>query len=196
MPRQGLTKKAVVQSAVELIEEKGYASFSMAELAKKLHIKTASLYNHIENMEALYIEAGLYAARQMKAAEEEAIQGKNGFEALFSLAQAYRNFIKEHNELYRVVMDFQRKKNPALEEAVTQISEPIFHVLDSYHLDEAQKIHWQRILRSVMHGFAVHEEAGWFSHSAVSREDSCRIALQCIEDGLRAAGKEIDETND
>ena len=53
MPKQGLTKESVVQAANQLIEESGMVRFSMAKLAQRLHIKTASLYNHVESLEKL-----------------------------------------------------------------------------------------------------------------------------------------------
>lgn len=59
MPRQGLDKAKVVQAAAELIEEKGLVRFSMAGLAKKLDVKTASLYNHVESLDALLEDVGL-----------------------------------------------------------------------------------------------------------------------------------------
>ena len=65
MPRQGLTRQVLIQAALHLIEERGYASFSMGELAKYLHVRPASLYNHIENLDTLYTEVGLAAISQM-----------------------------------------------------------------------------------------------------------------------------------
>ena len=53
MPKQGLSKESVVQAAIRLIEEKGIDQFSMAKLAQRLNIKTASLYNHIDSLNQL-----------------------------------------------------------------------------------------------------------------------------------------------
>ncbi len=190
MPRQGLSRESVVKAAVELIEKKGYSAFSMAELAKSLNIKTASLYNHIESLDVIYAEVGLSAVSQMVDMEMRAIEGKERDSALFSLANAYRTFAKEHNELYRVIMSLQKTKNEVLERAAGQIAEPILQVLSGYGLDTLQQMHWQRVLRSTMHGFTAHEEAGGFSHFPADKNESYRIAIQCIADGLNAAGKE------
>ena len=73
-----LHDKFLIQAALHLIEERGYASFSMGELAKYLHVRPASLYNHIENLDTLYTEVGLAAISQMVGAEKEAIEGKSG----------------------------------------------------------------------------------------------------------------------
>jgi len=193
MPRQGLNRDTIVEASIRLIEEKGYAAFSMSELAKSLNIKTASLYNHIESLDTLCTEVGLAAVAQMVAKEQKAIEGKEKDEALFAIADAYRAFAKEHNELYRVIMSLQKSKNEVLERAAGQITGPIMQVLSGYGLSKTEQMHWQRILRSMMHGFAAHEEAGGFSHFPVDKDESYRMAVQCIADGLPNAGKKQHE---
>ena len=174
MPRQGLGKEKVVQAAVELIEENGLARFSMAELAKKLDIKTASLYNHVEKLAAV---------------EEKALEGKSGDEAVFALAEAYRAFAREHFKLYRVIMGLPRSDNKLLEKGGEEIVRPISRVLSQYGLTGEQAVHWHRMLRAVMYGFAAHEESGGFSHYPVDSDKSYHEAIQCIVDGVHRAGE-------
>ena len=54
MFHKGLNKEIIVDAAKELIEQDGFPAFSMRRLAEKLNIKTASLYAHIESMDALF----------------------------------------------------------------------------------------------------------------------------------------------
>ena len=56
MAHKGLNPDAVVKAAAELIEKQGREAFSMRLLAEDLGIKTASLYNHVDNMETLLAE--------------------------------------------------------------------------------------------------------------------------------------------
>ena len=63
MFHKGLNKEIIVDAAKELIEQDGFPAFSMRRLAEKLNIKTASLYAHIESMDALFTEIGLTALR-------------------------------------------------------------------------------------------------------------------------------------
>lgn len=193
MPRQGLNRNSVVEASLKLIEEKGYASFSMGELAKSLNVKTASLYNHVESLDVLFTEVGLAAVSQMVACEKKAIEGKEKNDALFAIAAAYRSFAKDHNELYRVIMSLQKSKNEVLEKAAGQITEPILQVLSGYGLSRTEQMYWQRVLRSMMHGFVAHEEAGGFSHFPIDRNESYLMAIQCVADGLQNAGKKQNE---
>lgn len=188
MPRQGLGKERIVQEAVELIEENGLAGFSMGELARRLNVKTASLYNHVESMDHLLEEVGFFSVSMLVDAESQAIVGKKGDAALFALAEALRTFAREHYQLYRVIMGFARQENRMLDKGAEKIIKPILRVLSDYGLSEEQQIHWQRVLRGIMYGFAAHEQAGGFSHYPADVDESYRIAIQCVVDGLHRAG--------
>lgn len=61
MPRQGLNKEVVINTAIQLIEEKGISHFLLNALAKSLNIKPASLYTHIQNIDALFTDIGKLA---------------------------------------------------------------------------------------------------------------------------------------
>ena len=178
MARQGLTRTDIIGAAIEMIESEGLHSFSLRELAGRLHIKAASLYNHIRNMDELYTEIGYYAISELKKAQLDAIAGKQRAEAVEALADAYHRFGKERPEIYKVILSLPMVKNDALQTAAGDIVEPIMSVLSGYKLAEEQKMHLQRVLRSIMHGFISQEEAGCFRHFPADVSDSYRMAVQ------------------
>jgi AcrR family transcriptional regulator len=190
MPRQGLNKEVVISAAIRLIEEKGISNFSLNELAKSLDIKPASLYSHIQNIDALLTDVGTIAVRQMVSCEKEAIAEKSRDEALFALAAAYRKFAKEHYELYLLVMNIPKGHNPVLERAAKEITEPVMEVLETYKIPKEMQMHYQRSLRSMMHGFVAHEEYGAFSHFPIDRDQSYERSIRLIADGLQRLGGE------
>ena len=49
MSTKGLTKEKIIAEAIAYIEESGQSRISLHELARRLGIKTPSLYNHIKN---------------------------------------------------------------------------------------------------------------------------------------------------
>ncbi len=52
--RSAHTKEAILESALSLFAQKGYAGTSMAELAVHLGLSKAAIYHHFENKEALF----------------------------------------------------------------------------------------------------------------------------------------------
>lgn len=187
MPRNGLSKEKVVNAAVALIERQGVADFSMRALADDLHIKTASLYNHVESMESLMVEVCERALQMQRDAELKAIEGKGRNEAIPALAYAYRAFAVEHRELYRVIMSTAVSAGDRLSDISHCIIEPFMAVLSHAALTEEEKYHWQRVLRGIVHGFVSQEDAGFFSHLPAEVDESFRTAVQCYTDGLAQA---------
>lgn len=48
------TKEAILENAISLFAQKGYAGTSMADLADQLELSKAAIYHHFENKEALF----------------------------------------------------------------------------------------------------------------------------------------------
>ena len=178
MARQGLTRADIIQAAIEMIESEGLHNFSLRELASRLHIKAASLYNHIRNMDALYTEIGYYAISELKKVQLDAISGKQRTEAVEALADAYHRFGKERPEIYKVILSLPMVKNDAIHRAGFDIVEPIMTAMVGYHLTREQMMHLQRIFRSILHGFISQEEAGCFRQFPVDVEDSYQMAVR------------------
>lgn len=184
MAQRGINRDIIVAKAIEMIERDKIPTVSMRELAEELNIKTPSLYNHVKSMNELLNDVSRYAAETLRQAQLTAIQGKERDAALCSLASAYRLFAKEHVGLYKVTLSLSSLQGDALVQTAATIAEPIFLVLAQYGLSEEQIIHWQRILRSIIHGFLSQEEAGFFHRSPISVEASYQAAIRCFLNGL------------
>lgn len=189
MPRQGLSKEKIVRAAATLIERSGTGEFSMHALAESLHIRTASLYNHVESMEDLMVAICAYALEMQRDAEMNAICGKSHHNAIFALADAYRAFAKEHKELYRLIINTAAFSGERLREISQCIVEPFMTILAHTALNDEEKCHWQRVFRGILHGFVSQEQAGFFSHLPVNAEESFQTAIRCYTDGLAQAEK-------
>ena len=184
MFHKGLNREGIVEAAKGLIAENGFGEFSMRALAERLGVKTASLYAHIESMDALFTKVGLSALNDQKAAQLAAIEGKDGDAAVLALAESYRAFAKAHAALYQLIMQMPMGKDETLRAAAAMTAEPSMQVLRSYSVPDERRMHWQRVLRGVMHGFVSQEASGYFSHYPVDLEESYRLAIQCVIDGL------------
>lgn len=184
MFHKGLNKEIILEAATELIEQDGFDAFSMRRLAEKLNVKTASLYAHLENMEALFTDIGLAALKNQKDCLLNAIGEQHGDAAVKSLAESYRHFAADHPELYRLIMQMPSGDDLVLKEAAAMTAEPFMRVLADYQLSEIQRMHWQRVLRGLMHGFVSEEQSGYFSHYPVLADDSYKTAILCLIDGL------------
>lgn len=193
MFHKGLNRRLIIEAATKLLEEDGLQTFSMRKLAEKLNIKTASLYAHIESMDALFTEIGLTALRTQKNCLLDAVRNKQRDSAIIALAEGYRRFAAEHAELYRFIMQMPSGDDEILKEAAAMTAKPFMQVLADYRLSDEQRMHWQRILRGLMHGFVSEEQSGYFSHYPVSTSESYALAVHYLIDGIH---KEENENHD
>ena len=193
MAKKGLTKEIIINTALGQIEEKGLSVFSLRNLAALLGVQVSSLYNHIQGQNDLLAEIGICAVNMLTGLEEAAIADKLRDEALFSLADTYRQFAREHTELYRIIMDVHTLDIPLLESAAENIAKPILRVISDYGIEGDLQIHFQRLLRSVMHGFFLHENSGGFSVSDIDKDISYRFAIECIAIWMKAEEDVIHE---
>lgn len=184
MPRNGLNKERVVKAAAELVEKRGAAGFSMRQLAETLDVKTASLYNHVTSMDGLLTDVCAYALGLQWKAEMGAIAHKHGDEAVRALMVAYRAFAHQHRELYRLVMRMAAQTE-GLAEVSLHLVEPFLQALTDYGLSQQEKLHWQRVLRAMAHGFVAQEDAGFFAHFPTNADESYCIAVSCCIEGLK-----------
>jgi AcrR family transcriptional regulator len=164
-PRSGLDRAAVVEAAAELINTQGIEALSLSRLAKRLGVRTPSLYNHIDGLPGLQRQLALMNARTLGERLAEAAIGKSGPQALMALAQAHREYIKESSGVYMASLRAAGARDPVdaeLQTAEERVVRVAMAVVDSFGLQGEDGLHAVRGLRSLVHGFATLEIAGGF----------------------------------
>ena len=178
MKGKGLTISSIVEAATELVIENGYKNFSMRELAKKLHCKAASLYNHIEGIDDINREIGSYASELMNDALEKAVAGKSRDAAIEAIAYEYRDFVKNNYELYRAIMGMPALKH---DESLTLGRESvrvIRQVVAQYGISRENAINYSRCFRAALHGYISYEMSGYYTATNVTADESFRFLIQ------------------
>ena len=188
--RVGIDKDAVVRAAAKIADDHGWDALTLARVAKKLRIRSPSLYNHVGGLEGLRRELKLLALRDLNAALSRATIGKSRDDAVRGLAAAYRAFVKRHPGTYAATMVAAPKNDPAMEAAASNIVETILSVLSGYGLDRREGLHAIRALRSTVHGFAALEIAGGFG-IPLDVDKSFEWLVSALLAGLSAARSQI-----
>jgi AcrR family transcriptional regulator len=186
-PRAGLDKAAIVEAAADLINEEGSEALSLSRLAKRLGVRTPSLYNHIDGLPGLKRELSLRNVRALGKYLGEAAIGKSGPQALMAVAQAYRAYLKDSPGVYMVSLRAARTMQTvdaelqAEEDRVVRIA---MAVVESFGLQGEDALHAVRGLRSIVHGFATLEIAGGFG-LALDCDESFRRLVEVFNRGLQ-----------
>ena len=187
MSAKGLTKEKIVAEAVAYIESTGHSSVSLHELARRLGIKTPSLYNHIKNTKELQYEVFGYAIDKFVVNQNAATKDKTKDSAVRAFAEAYYTFAAENKGLYRLIMSMPAEDDDRKKEMAVPLLDTVVQILSGYGLSDEAIAHWQRVFRAILHGFISQEDLGYFYYYRnIDGKISRDIAVQCFLDGLHS----------
>lgn len=178
MGRKGLNTEVIAEAAIELVEEKGYRNFSMRELAARLGVQPASLYNHVNGIEAVHKAVGLHGISVLEKALEQAYGYQDFVEALFIMADAYRKFAKDSPELYQAVIEMRTSENEELRQSIQRIIHPFLVLIGREVKDPEKVVHFQRMMRSALHGFVSLEREGYLTYELTDSSASFRFMME------------------
>ncbi|NGP46804.1 TetR family transcriptional regulator [Bacillaceae bacterium SIJ1] len=91
-PRVGLDHERLVSEALKLLNDEGETGLSMAALARRLGVRPASLYNHVDSLGALRKQLAIYSHHALKAFLKRESAGLEGDEAIRAMANAFATF--------------------------------------------------------------------------------------------------------
>jgi len=163
MPRAGLSTGSVVDAAVDLVDEQGWAALPLAAVASRTGVAAPSLYKHVRNLEALQQKVSARATAELAQTLTRSVAGRSGEEALRFLADAYHDYALAHPGRYPSTQRVPDPQDPAHVAAGEQAVQAVFAALRGYGLDGEEAIHATRAARSALHGFVSLEIDGGFA---------------------------------
>lgn len=188
--KAGLDLDTVVESAGRLADRDGFDSLSLSTLARELGIKTPSLYNHVEGLPGLRRQVSLYAAGIFDGYVVEALEGREGVDALRAVAAADREFAQDHPGLYD---SFLPAPSPGEDDDLYDaMAKPVFriaHVLLDMGIPQSEAVHLIRALRSLLHGFLDLEANKGFG-LPVDIDASYETSVELMLAGIASAAEE------
>ncbi|MDT0489104.1 TetR/AcrR family transcriptional regulator [Streptomyces sp. NPDC012600] len=184
MANAGPAAERVVRAGAELADEIGFEYVTPSELARRLGVRTASLYSHVKNAHDLKTKIALLALEELADRASTALAGRAGRDALTAFADAYRDYAYEHPGRFTAAR-FRLDPEAAAASAGVRHARMMRAILRGYDLAEPQQTHAVRLLGSVFNGYVGLEAAGGFSHSAPSSQESWTEILNALDALLR-----------
>ncbi|MEU4639404.1 TetR/AcrR family transcriptional regulator [Micromonospora sp. NPDC023814] len=161
MPRAGLSTAAVVDAALDLIDDRGLDALTLAAVAERTGVAAPSLYKHVGSLAQLRTLMSVRIMEELTERFTAALVGRSGDDAVATLMRTYRHHAVEHPARH-AAMPPDPLHDPALASAGTRLLEVFLAVLRGYGLEGEAAIHATRCLRAIVHGFASIEAAGGF----------------------------------
>ncbi len=157
MPRAGLTTAVVTDQAARLADEVGLGNLTLAAVAQQLGVRLPSLYKHVEGTSGLHREIAIRAKRELANVMRRAAVGRARHDALAAIADAYRDWAKQHPGQYAATVRAADPGDHADEQAGVEAAQVVFDVLQGYGLTGTDAIDATRALRAALHGFVTLE---------------------------------------
>jgi AcrR family transcriptional regulator len=164
VPRAGLSRAAVTQAALELIDEHGSDELTLAKVAEHTGVAAPSLYKHVRSLADLRTRVAICVVGELTERLSAAVMGRGGDQALRAAMLAYRQYVLEHPNRYAAFPQAPPSgiEQPELAAAVGRLLEVVLAVLRGYGLEGSAAIHAARCFRATVHGFASLQAAGAF----------------------------------
>jgi AcrR family transcriptional regulator len=181
MGKSPLSAKAVVDLAMEIVDESGPGALTLAAVAARAGVAPPSLYKHVRNLAELRV---LVSGRVMEDFAEHAnaaVLGRSGDDAVRALMHAWRSYVQRYPNRYAAVL---QRSEPATAAAGDRLVDILVAALRAYDLEGSRAIHAARCMRAMAHGFAVLESQGGFQLPE-DLDESYEMLIDMLLCGLR-----------
>jgi AcrR family transcriptional regulator len=187
MPRAGLSRPDVIAAAAVLADEVGLADLTMGLLARRLGIRTPSLYKHVTDLADLRHGIAIAAMNEVGEEVRDVLQGRSGRDALTALLTTIRSYATAHPGRYAAA-NGTRATGPddPLIAGGARVVASIAAALRGYGIPDAEMVHAIRTIRSTIHGFALLQQTEGFQLTE-NPDDTFNWMVEFIDRGLRAA---------
>ena len=185
MPRAGLDREVVLQTAVMLADSEGLESLTIAKLALCLGVKAPSLYNHIRSLDCVKDDLTTQAMLLLLDRTRDAMAGVAGRDALDALGEAQRQFARDHPGLWAATQLPVAGWSEASQKTADAYLALVLAVLRGYGAVGDQAIHAARFIRASLRGFIDLELGGGFGLPQ-DVDASFRTLLRMLDAGLRS----------
>jgi AcrR family transcriptional regulator len=116
----GNLRAALIETAIELIGERGVRDFSLAEASRRLGVAVSAPYAHFADRDELLAAVAVQAYQRFYAdVEREIAQAKQPADRLAAMARAYVRFAAAHRPLFEVLngAGLDKHRHPEIEAA-------------------------------------------------------------------------------
>lgn len=188
MPRAGLNTTEVVAAGADLADESGIEAVNFVTLAGRLGVKAPALYKHVADINDLKHRIATLAMTELGDAIRDALQGKSRADAINALFTAVQSYIARHPGRYSATTTakLQGPDDPLLA-ATTRIINSVRAVLSGYGIPTGELDHAIRVLRFLIHGYALLQAANAFQWEN-DPEESVAWMIRFVDAGLKAMG--------
>lgn len=158
--RRTLTRDKVVAAALGIVDELGWEQLTMSTLSSRLGIVTASLYNHVRNLDDVRAAVQARAMTELGLHLREVAMGRSGVAGLRALMDAHRAWAVRHPQRYRALTSRPADRD-SLIAAALDANVALGTMLVSCGIPDEQTLEVTIGMFAALHGFSILESGGF-----------------------------------
>ena len=151
--RDGISRQDVVEAGVSLLAETGPEGLSLSAVARRLGIRTQSLYAHVDGLDGLRRSLAVLGLGRLCDDVTAAALGVDGRTAIDRIIRAHLALATSSPDLYDLSIH-PPGDDPELTAAVADAGVPLSTVLTCLHVLDDDAVHWTRLLLASVSGYA------------------------------------------
>lgn len=180
MARAGITVDRLVALGADLADAEGLDAVTVTALARHFDVRPASLYSHVTGTEDLRTRIALLALVELADRAAAGLAGRSGSQALTALADAHRDYAREHPGRWAAAR-LRLDPEAAATSAGPRHAAMARAVLIGYDVPATEQPHAVRLLGAFLRGWVDLELAGSFGHSLPAADVSWRRSLAALD---------------
>ena len=155
----------MIDSALQLVDDRGLDELSMSACAQQLGVVTASLYNHVDNLEDLRVAVQVAAMSALGEHLSLVAMGRSGPDGLRALMDAHRQWSTNYPRRYHALTAASTNPNALIASAM-KLNDALRAVLLSCGLAEEETFDAAASLFAALHGFSSLVNSGFIADDA------------------------------
>lgn len=184
--RAGVTRHDVVAEAVAMLDAGTHPrDVRLGAVARKLGIRTQSLYAHVDGADGLRRALAVAGLEALEAVVAPAAIGCSGHEGVEAIVRAHLGFAMGRPGLYLAAIH-PPGTDEGLLDAIDAVAAPLEIVLTTLGLDEAEQVHWTRLFLASVSGFVQLRRDGQLT-LPVDADDTAERLINMLVDQLPVA---------
>ncbi len=157
--RRPLGTERVIEAAAEIADTEGLDRLTLTRVARALGVRQPALYRHVEGYDDLLRSLSIRGREILADRLADAAVGRSGDEAVAAVGHAWREMVRTHPGIYAATDRYPCAGDAEIEAAIERILTVLSQALRAYDLNDDDRVHAARTLRSAFHGFS-HLESG------------------------------------
>lgn len=157
----GDLRRALLDAALELVEQHGPSGITLREAARRAGVTHAAPYRHFADKEALLAALAEEGFDRLRAETERAMDGTQGLQRVEQIGMAYIHFARQNPSQFRVMFGSEvgdKRRYPSLLEADQAVfdllSQAILGAQQRGEMPSGNPAHMGLVSWSMLHGVA------------------------------------------